>query len=66
MKPHESPRMKTKSIRGDSRDSWPVWNRGIRDCSIRNIFGIQQTYSILYPYSIQATNRANRHELIFY
>ena len=29
MKPHESPRMNKKSIRGDSRDSWPVWNRGI-------------------------------------
>ena len=30
MKPHESPRINKKSIRGDSRDSWPVWNRGIR------------------------------------
>ena len=29
MKPHESPRIRKKSIRGDSRDSWPVWNRGI-------------------------------------
>ena len=29
MKPHESPRINKKSIRGDSRDSWPVWNRGI-------------------------------------
>ena len=28
MKPHESPRIK-KSIRGDSGESWPVWNRGI-------------------------------------
>ena len=28
MKPHESPRIKEKSIRGDSGDSWPVWNRG--------------------------------------
>ena len=26
MKPHESPRIRKKSIRGDS---WPVWNRGI-------------------------------------
>ena len=26
---HESPRINKKSIRGDSRDSWPVWNRGI-------------------------------------
>ena len=30
MKPHESPRIRKKSIRGDSGDSWPVWNRGIR------------------------------------
>ena len=30
MKPHESPpNKKKKSIRGDSGDSWPVWNRGI-------------------------------------
>ena len=29
MKPHESPRIIKKSIRGDSGDSWPVWNRGI-------------------------------------
>ena len=29
MKPHESPRIQGKSIRGDSGDSWPVWNRGI-------------------------------------
>ena len=28
MKPHESPRIEEKSIRGDSGDSWPVWNRG--------------------------------------
>ena len=35
MKPHKSPRIKQKSIRGDSGDSWPVWNRGNRqrtDC----------------------------------
>ena len=31
MKPHESPRIRKKSIRGDSGDSWPVWNRGITD-----------------------------------
>ena len=31
MKPHESPRIRKKSIRGDSGDSWPVWNRGIRE-----------------------------------
>ena len=30
MKPHESHRIRKKSIRGDSGDSWPVWNRGIR------------------------------------
>ena len=29
MKPHESPRIRKKLIRGDSGDSWPVWNRGI-------------------------------------
>ena len=29
MKPHESPRIRKKSIHGDSGDSWPVWNRGI-------------------------------------
>ena len=36
MKPHESlppppPPIEKKSIRGDSGDSWPVWNRGVRD-----------------------------------
>ena len=31
MKPHESPRIRNKSIRGDSGDLWPVWNRGITD-----------------------------------
>ena len=30
MRPHESPRINKKPIRGDSGDSWPVWNRGIR------------------------------------
>ena len=30
MKPHESPRINKKSIYGDS---WPVWNRGIREYS---------------------------------
>ena len=29
MKPHESPQIRKKSIRGDSGDSWPVWIRGI-------------------------------------
>ena len=31
MKPHESPRINKKSIRGNSGDSWPVWNRGISE-----------------------------------
>ena len=31
MKPHESPRINKKSIRGDS---WPVWNRGIKCTTI--------------------------------
>ena len=31
MKPHESPRIRKKSIRGNSGDSWPVWNRGITE-----------------------------------
>ena len=35
MKPYESPRIRKKSIRGDSGDSWPVWNRGITACSIQ-------------------------------
>ena len=26
MKPHDSPRIRKKSVRGDSGDSWPVWN----------------------------------------
>ena len=30
MKPHESPRIRKKN-RGDSGDSWPVWNRGITE-----------------------------------
>ena len=34
MKPHESPRINKKSIRDDSGDSWPVWNRGITDKSL--------------------------------
>ena len=35
MKPHESPRIKPKSIRGDSGGSWPVWNRGIKGALTR-------------------------------
>ena len=34
MKPHESPESIKKSIRGDSRDSWPVWNRGISQMTV--------------------------------
>ena len=34
MKPHESPRIRKKSIRGDSGESWPVWNRGIRQVDL--------------------------------
>ena len=30
MKPHEYPRIKKKSICGDSGDLWPLWNRGIK------------------------------------
>ena len=39
MKPHESPRINKKSIRGDS---WPVWKRDIkRYCSCElNLFSV--------------------------
>ena len=36
MKPHESPRIRKKSIRGDLGDSWPVWNRGIKQERCQN------------------------------
>ena len=43
MKPHESPRINKKSIRGNSGDSWPVWNRGIKDIQLtsrsESVFG---------------------------
>ena len=39
MKPHESPPIRKKSIRCDSGDSWPVWNRGIIHESYDCIFG---------------------------
>ena len=29
MKPHESPQIRKKSIRGDLGNLWPVWKRGI-------------------------------------
>ena len=35
MKRLESPRINKKSIRGDSGDSWPVWNRGIYQVVLR-------------------------------
>ena len=92
MKPHESPRINKKSIRGNSGDSWPVWNRGIKGaggtllvllmCLLLRLYTVC-CYNIkgtirpffhsftlclngLYPYSTQATNRPNCHELIFY
>ena len=37
MKPHESPRIRKISIRGDSGDSWPVWNRGISCIALLNL-----------------------------
>ena len=37
MKPHESPRINKKSIRGNSGDSWPVWNRGIKRWNHRKL-----------------------------
>ena len=36
MKPHESPRMREKSIRGDS---WPVWNRSIIKTGVFSLVG---------------------------
>ena len=36
MKPHKSPRIRKKSNCGDSGDSWPVWNRGIRQFGSRS------------------------------
>ena len=38
MKPHESPRINKKSIRGNSSDSWPVRNRGISPRSLLPLF----------------------------
>ena len=50
MKAHESPRIRKKSIRGDSGDSWPVWNRGIRHrCSAR--CGVDVVFVALRPMS---------------
>ena len=47
MKPHESPRINKKSIRGDSRDSWPVWNRGIKHKLFRSHGGFL-TYAMYH------------------
>ena len=52
MKPHESIRIRKKSIRGDSGDSWPVWNRGIR--GIRQLQWKCKKYSIVYLYRFGA------------
>ena len=54
MKPHESPRINKKSIRGNSGDSWPVWNRGIRGltCSLnkteRILHSTKMSFSIIW------------------
>ena len=37
--PPPPPRIRKKSIRGDSGDSWPVWNRGIRCNMLQNSKG---------------------------
>ena len=41
MKPHESPRINKKSIRVDPGDSWPVWNRGIKDYRLESFLSFQ-------------------------
>ena len=40
MKPHESPGIRKKSICGDSGDSWPVWNRDIKDIATSSFAGV--------------------------
>ena len=62
MKPDESPRLRKKSIRGDSGDSRPVWNRGIIPLFHT---GHESPELPLYPYSTQATNRPNCHDFFF-
>ena len=46
MKPHESPRIRKKSICGDSGYSWLVWNRGISLLKFNpfNTFDIPEEY----------------------
>ena len=53
MKPHESPRIGKKSIPGDSGDSWPVWNRGIKDQPLIEKNG-----------TLKAINLKNSHSII--
>ena len=38
MKPHKSPGSIKRSFCGDLRDSWPVWNRGLRKCFLCGLF----------------------------
>ena len=50
------PRIRKKSIRGDSGDSWPVWNRGITSTNSEDpdempnrnaeVFGISSIYVV--------------------
>ena len=48
MKPHESPRIRKKSIRGDSGDSWPVWNRSISGWHRRQNKNLNLSLDITY------------------
>ena len=65
MKPHEPPppplplplQEKKKSICGDSGNSWPVWNRGIKkDCHsfAEGYFCLSKQLSILFESSLFA------------
>ena len=75
MKPHAPPPFpriqKKKSIRGDSGDSWPVWNRGIITDNIssrailrhNNIFN-RYLPALLYLPSTTAFLRASARELV--
>ena len=57
MKPHESPRIRKKSIRGDLGDSWPVWNRGIRGLihgvKVKFLWKISMKTKSFSPLSVQ-------------
>ena len=48
MKPQESPRMRKKSILGDSGDSWPVWKRGIARSFILNYLMLSLILKLLF------------------